>query len=83
MKPTIRVTVEGGVVQAVEYFPGNGSNVVEDIPIVQVWDFDCEGNGGNYKNHEDEEFNLAVFTPEIIKGEDLLCNEIVRKERED
>jgi hypothetical protein len=80
MKPTIRVTVEGGVVQAVEYFPGSGSNIVDDAPTVQVWDFDCEGDGGNCKNSKGEEFNLNVWTPEPISLGDLQCEEIKREE---
>lgn len=82
MRPIIRVTVEGGMVQAVEHFKGNGNDANEDA-IVMVWDFDCEGNGGSHENAEGEEFNLDAWTPMIIEEKDLFCKEIIREEEEE
>lgn len=81
MKPIIRITVEGGVIQGVELFPGNKGEEKKS-PIVQVWDFDCQGDGGNYTNKDGDEFNLSVWTPDKISLEDLQCDEIIRPEME-
>ena len=81
MKPIIRVTIQGGVVGDVEYFPGSGEDAKEN-PIVQVWDYDCEGSGGNYLDSEGEEFNLGVWTPGIIGLKDLQCEEIPEEEEQ-
>jgi hypothetical protein len=81
MKPTIRITIEGGCVQAVEYFPGSGDEAKDD-PIVMIWDFDCEGDGGTHKNPAGDEFNLGIWTPDVITLADLQCEEIIREDED-
>jgi hypothetical protein len=71
----VRITVQGGVVANTEFLPATGDNP-DDTPLIQIWDFDCEGDGGAYTNSEGEEFNLGVIEPEIISLKDLQCKAI-------
>lgn len=80
MKPTIRVIISHGELQSIEFFPGTGSYLTNDVPNVMVWDYDCEDmegkKDGDHVDGKGEEFLLSVYTPKIIKGEELLCDAV-------
>lgn len=81
----IKITVVKGCVD-VECVPGSGQ-LAELPPIVQVWDYDCEGDGGNHEDHDGTPFNLSVFGDEgrgfdlsNITMKDLECKPISHDE---
>lgn len=59
-KPIIRITVQGGLIQEIDFVSGELKN--GEKPEIQVWDFDTDGGGRNAKNQEGEDFIYSDWT---------------------
>jgi hypothetical protein len=55
----IKITVQGGCVE-VSLLPDSG-HLASLPPSVQVWDYDCEGGGGNHEDAKGDPFDLAIY----------------------
>lgn len=67
--PIIRITVYGGVVQAVEMTKGTLAE--GELPDIQVWDFDTDGSNGNAANKDGDRFFFSDYKPDVIEKSEL------------